>query len=71
MGRGNDRVANIQEQFAADASSFWLESLERSLAMMKEYQVSPLPFPGRRVVIVDHVILAGCSQEARISPASP
>lgn len=39
MGRGNDRVANIQEQFAADASSFWLESLERSLAMMKEYQV--------------------------------
>lgn len=39
MGRGNERVANIQEQFAADASSFWLESLERSLAMMKEYQV--------------------------------
>lgn len=43
MGRGNDRVANIQEQFAADASSFWLESLERSLAMMKEYQVHPPP----------------------------
>lgn len=70
MGRGNDRVANIQEQFAADASSFWLESLERSLAMMKEYQVRPPTSSQDRSDILT-VILLGCSQEARIPSASP
>lgn len=42
MGRANERVANIQEQYTADATTHWLESLERSVAMMKEYQVSAL-----------------------------
>lgn len=51
MGRGNDRVANIQEQFAADASSFWLESLERSLAMMKEYQAARKKLESRRLAL--------------------
>lgn len=41
MGRGNERLANIQEQYAQESTTQWLESLERSLAMMKEYQVSP------------------------------
>ena len=39
MGRANERVAGIQEHYVADATTTWLESLERSLAMMKEYQV--------------------------------
>jgi len=38
MGRANERVAGIQEHYVADATTTWLESLERSLAMMKEYQ---------------------------------
>lgn len=33
-------MANIQEQYAQESTTQWLESLERSLAMMKEYQVS-------------------------------
>jgi hypothetical protein len=40
LGRGNERVSAIQETFVAEATATWLESLERSLAMMKEYQVS-------------------------------
>src|SRR3569833_1940158 len=39
MGRANERVAGIQEHYVADATTTWLESLERSRAMMKEYQV--------------------------------
>lgn len=42
MGRANERIAGIQEHFVEDATATWLESLERSLAMMKEYQVRPL-----------------------------
>lgn len=40
MGRANERIAGIQETYVAHATSYWLEGLERSLAMMKEYQVS-------------------------------
>lgn len=40
MGRANDQVAQLQEQYNADATSYWLDSVERSVAMMKEYQVS-------------------------------
>jgi hypothetical protein len=40
MGRANERISAIQESFVCDATTSWLESLERSLAMMKEYQVS-------------------------------
>lgn len=40
MGRANERISAIQETFVGDATASWLESLERSLAMMKEYQVS-------------------------------
>jgi hypothetical protein len=39
MGRINERVARIQETYMAHATTTWLESLERSLAQMKEYQV--------------------------------
>ena len=40
MGRANERIARTQESYVANATSSWLESLERSLAQMKEYQVS-------------------------------
>jgi len=39
MGRTNERIARIQETYMAHATTTWLESLERSLAQMKEYQV--------------------------------
>lgn len=39
MGRANERIAGIQEAYIANATSYWLEGLERQLAMMKEYQV--------------------------------
>lgn len=48
MGRANERVSAIQETFVAEATSSWLESLERSLAMMKEYQVSCQPSQYRK-----------------------
>ena len=40
MGRTNERIGRIQESYVANATTSWLESLERSLAQMKEYQVS-------------------------------
>lgn len=39
LGRANERIARMQESYVANATSSWLESLERSLAQMKEYQV--------------------------------
>lgn len=42
MGRANDRIARFQEAYVANATSGWLESVERSLVMMKEYQVQIL-----------------------------
>lgn len=40
MGRTNERIGRIQEIYVANSTTSWLESLERSLAQMKEYQVS-------------------------------
>ena len=42
MGRTNERIGRIQETYVANATTSWLESLERSLAQMKEYQVRPV-----------------------------
>lgn len=41
-GRTNERIGRIQETYVANATTSWLESLERSLAQMKEYQVGPV-----------------------------
>ncbi|KAB5550798.1 hypothetical protein GE09DRAFT_150106 [Coniochaeta sp. 2T2.1] len=49
MGRANERIAGLQEHFVADATATWLESLERSLAMMKEYQASRKKLENRRL----------------------
>lgn len=40
FGQANQRVARLQESFAQNATSSWLEACERSLAQMKDYQVS-------------------------------
>ncbi|KAK5008370.1 hypothetical protein LTR60_005463, partial [Cryomyces antarcticus] len=39
LGRANERIGRMQETYVANATSSWLESLERSLVQMKEYQV--------------------------------
>jgi len=49
MGRANERVAAIQETFVGEATTTWLESLERSLAMMKEYQAARKKLESRRL----------------------
>ncbi|KAI0470791.1 BAR-domain-containing protein [Xylariaceae sp. FL0804] len=49
MGRANERIAGIQETYVAHATSYWLEGLERSLAMMKEYQASRKKLEHRRL----------------------
>ncbi|AEO56626.1 hypothetical protein MYCTH_2301753 [Thermothelomyces thermophilus ATCC 42464] len=49
MGRANERLSAIQEAFVADATASWLGSLERSLAMMKEYQAARKKLENRRL----------------------
>ncbi|PQE28148.1 bar domain-containing protein [Rutstroemia sp. NJR-2017a BBW] len=49
MGRTNDRIARIQDSYVASATTGWLESLERSLAMMKEYQSARKKLEQRRL----------------------
>ncbi|KAI1336359.1 BAR-domain-containing protein [Xylariaceae sp. FL0016] len=49
MGRANERIAGIQESYIANATSHWLEGLERSLAMMKEYQTARKKLENRRL----------------------
>lgn len=39
FGQTNERIARMQETYATNASSSWLDALERSLAQMKDYQV--------------------------------
>lgn len=46
LGRANERIAGIQETYVDCATATWFDSLDRSLAMMKEYQVCPtLSYP--------------------------
>lgn len=49
MGRANDRIAREQEKYIANVTVGWLESLERSLAQMKEYQASRKKLEQRRL----------------------
>ncbi|KAF3760340.1 BAR-domain-containing protein [Cryphonectria parasitica EP155] len=51
MGRANDQVAHFQEQYANDATRYWLDSLERSVAMMKEYQAARKKLESRRLAL--------------------
>ncbi|KAI0100445.1 BAR-domain-containing protein [Hypoxylon sp. NC0597] len=49
MGRANERIAGIQETYVTHATTYWLEGLERSLAMMKEYQSARKKLENRRL----------------------
>ncbi|KAL8973198.1 MAG: hypothetical protein Q9183_000100 [Haloplaca sp. 2 TL-2023] len=49
MGRTNERIGRIQETYVANATSSWLESLERSLAQMKDYQTARKKLENRRL----------------------
>ncbi|KAI9894443.1 MAG: hypothetical protein M1814_003201 [Vezdaea aestivalis] len=49
MGRANERIARIQEGYVQQATSTWLESLERSLVQMKEYQNARKKLETRRL----------------------
>ena len=49
MGRTNERLARLQESYVGQATSTWLESLERSLAQMKEYQAARKKLENRRL----------------------
>ena len=61
LGRANERIAAIQESYVETATATWLDNLERSLAMMKEYQVCQSI---RRPRSFANMII-GISQEAR------
>ncbi|KAF2114780.1 BAR domain-containing protein [Lophiotrema nucula] len=49
LGRGNERLARVQETYVVGATSTWLEGLERSLAQMKEYQTARKKLEQRRL----------------------
>lgn len=49
MGRANENLARKQEAYVAHSTTTWLESLERSLAQMKEYQAARKKLEQRRL----------------------
>lgn len=49
FGRTNERIARIQEHYASTVGSTWLESLDRSLAQMKDYQAARKKLESRRL----------------------
>ncbi|KAL4919409.1 hypothetical protein BDW62DRAFT_178861 [Aspergillus aurantiobrunneus] len=49
FGRTEERLARIQETYIAQATSSWLESLERSLTQLKDYQTSRKKLDNRRL----------------------
>jgi hypothetical protein len=49
FGRTQERLARAQEAYITSATSTWLESLERSLVQMKEYQASRKRLETRRL----------------------
>ena len=49
MGRSHERLARAQETLIVGATTSWLESLERSLVQMKEYQAARKKLETRRL----------------------
>lgn len=41
VGQANERIAGLQDNLLEQANATWVDNLDRSLAMMKEYQVCP------------------------------
>lgn len=48
-GRTHERLARMQESYIVQATSSWLESLDRSVAQMKEYQAARKKLETRRL----------------------
>lgn len=48
-GRAHERLALMQENYVTQATSSWLEGLERALAQMKEYQAARKKLESRRL----------------------
>ncbi|KAK3676330.1 hypothetical protein LTR78_003604 [Recurvomyces mirabilis] len=49
LGRANERIGRMQETYSVNATSTWLESVERSLVQMKEYQSAKKKLESRRL----------------------
>ncbi|RPB05624.1 BAR-domain-containing protein [Choiromyces venosus 120613-1] len=49
MGHANEKIARVQDSYVAAASESWLESLERFLTQMKEYQAARRKLESRRL----------------------
>lgn len=49
FGRTEERVARIQENYISQATSSWLESLDRSLTQMKDFQHARKKLDSRRL----------------------
>ncbi len=49
LGRANERIARMQETFSANATSSWLESVERSQLQLREYQTAKKKLESRRL----------------------
>lgn len=49
FGKTQERLARVQENYIADATASWLESLERSLVQLKEYQAARKKLDTRRL----------------------
>ena len=49
FGRTQERLARTQENYIVSATSSWLESLERALVQMKEYQGARKKLETRRL----------------------
>jgi hypothetical protein len=49
FGRTQERLARSQESYIMDATNSWLESLERSMVQMKEYQAARKKLETRRL----------------------
>ena len=64
FGRTEERAARVQENYIAQANASWLESLERSMTQMKDYQVN---YPCANVSYSERQYLTAnleCPQEA-------
>ncbi|KAF4273708.1 hypothetical protein CNMCM8812_007056 [Aspergillus fumigatus] len=49
FGRAEERIARVQETYISQATATYLESLERSLAQLKEYQAARKKLDSRRL----------------------
>ncbi|KAG8532184.1 uncharacterized protein KY384_003824 [Bacidia gigantensis] len=49
LGRANERIGRVQENYTQNATTSWLDSLERSLTQMKEYNAARKKLESRRL----------------------